>query len=127
MMNTETKWVCPRPIDIEKYVGFIYLVTFDDGYWYVGRKMFWSTTRKKVPGKVRMKVTVKESNWHTYPTSSDHVKKRLETCEADWTILHLCESKADMSYLEPLEILTRRSGRKDPLALNKRCPQIRNL
>lgn len=121
------KWQYPIKFDPQDYAGFIYKVEFPDGYWYVGRKLFHSTLRKKVPGKTRRKVHIKESDWQKYSTSSDHVKMKLKEMDAKWTILHLCKTKREMCYWEAFEILTQRTGQVDNKALNKQCPAIRQF
>lgn len=66
-------------IDPSKYFGFIYLVHCKEtGQFYIGKKQFNSITKKKVTGKVRKKTVVKESDWKTYATSSEYIKRDLE-------------------------------------------------
>lgn len=112
---------------IDKNVGFIYLITFPDGMWYVGRKLFWSTTRKKVAGRKNRKVVRKESDWQNYMSSSDHVKTKMLEQTPTREIIHLCESKREMCWWEAYEIINRRTGMVDLKALNKQCPAIRGF
>jgi len=87
--------------------GFVYLLTLNDGTLYVGRKAFWSTTKKKFTQREieamtnkrekKWKYVVKESDWRRYTGSSklfgskDVVKKE---------ILCIAKSKRNLSYLE---------------------------
>lgn len=128
MTTTDSKWKASKHFSPADYAGFCYMITFPDGSWYVGRKQFWSTTRKKVPGKTKRKVTKKESDWRTYCSSSEYVKAKLVDCpNPQWEILELCKTKRELGYWETYNIITRRKGIIDPLALNKQCPAIRQF
>lgn len=93
---------------IENYVGFVYVITdLSNNKKYVGKKLFFST-RKLPPlkGKSRRRTKVVESDWQVYYGSSDEVKTLVETNGGDSfkrEILHLCNSKGEMSYLEAKE------------------------
>ena len=63
----------------EDMYGFVYMITTPEGLKYIGKKQFFSIRRKKVPGKTRRKVTRKESDWKTYSSSSDIIKKMLKS------------------------------------------------
>lgn len=103
----------------EGAVGFIYMITFDNGDFYIGRKEFFSTRRTKVKGKIRKKVTVKESNWKTYNSSSEEVKGRVENGEKHAReVIHLCASKACLMYFEVYEQMTH-GVLCNPKAINK--------
>lgn len=93
---------------IENYVGFVYVITdLSNDKKYVGKKLF--TSKRRLPplkGKTRKRIVLKESDWMDYYGSSDEVKALLEEKGADnfrRDILHLCESKGVMSYLEAKE------------------------
>ena len=91
--------------DIGTYVGFVYVITeVSSGKKYVGKKGFWSRrTLKPLKGKTRKRKVVTLSDWKDYYGSSDTVKLLLEKNGPDAfkrEILHLCESKGEMSYME---------------------------
>lgn len=94
--------------DIGDYIGFVYLITdLSNNKKYIGKKNFWST-RKLPPlkGKTRKRVTKKESDWKDYFGSSEQVKLLVESHGRNnfkREILHLCNSKGMMSYLEAKE------------------------
>jgi len=93
------------PEDIE---GFVYVITDKrNDKKYVGKKKFWSVTRKPpLKGKTRKRVVRKESDWTKYYGSSELVNQLLvEHGEDNFhrEIIHLCKTKGEMSYLEAKE------------------------
>lgn len=87
----------------EDMYGFVYMITTPEGLKYIGKKQFYSIRRKKVPGKTRRKVTRKESDWKTYASSSDIVKKMLKVGnkqDFEFEILILCRTKGQQGYAE---------------------------
>lgn len=93
------------PDDIE---GFVYVITDKrNDKKYVGKKKFWSVTRKPpLKGKTRKRVVRKESDWMKYYGSSELVNQLLvEHGEDNFyrEIIHLCKTKGEMSYLEAKE------------------------
>jgi hypothetical protein len=90
---------------IGEYVGFVYIITMKDtGKKYLGKKLFVSR-RKLAPlkGKTRKRTVVKESDWMTYYGSSEEVKLLVEELGPDnfhREIVHLCNKRGEMSYLE---------------------------
>jgi hypothetical protein len=94
--------------NINNYVGFVYLITdLSNGKKYVGKKNFWSN-RKLPPlkGKTRRRSVKKESDWKDYFGSSEQVKMLVESegrNNFSREILHLCNTKGEMSYLEAKE------------------------
>ena len=93
------------PDDIE---GFVYVITDKrNDKKYVGKKRFWSVTRKPpLKGKTRKRVVRKESDWTKYYGSSELVNQLLvEHGEDNFyrEIIHLCKTKGEMSYLEAKE------------------------
>ena len=93
---------------IGDYVGFVYVITdLNNKKKYVGKKLF-NSTRRLAPlkGKTRKRKVTKESDWQDYFGSSDEVKMIVEENGRDSfyrEILHLCNSKGEMSYLEAKE------------------------
>jgi hypothetical protein len=94
--------------DIGDYVGFVYLITdLSNNKKYVGKKLF-TSTRKLAPlkGMKRRRTKVTESDWKTYYGSSEEVKLLVEENGVNnykREILHLCNKKGEMSYLEAKE------------------------
>lgn len=85
--------------------GFVYLITnTQNNRKYIGKKLFWFSKTKQVKGKKkRIKVL---SDWQTYYGSSDELLKDVLQYGNDnfqRTILHLCKSKGECSYLEAKE------------------------
>ena len=87
--------------------GFIYELELADGTKYIGKKAFWSTTKKKF-GKKRIaeitdkrlkhyEMVIKESNWRGYLGSSKTIIKESIISKR---ILLLCRSKKELSYME---------------------------
>lgn len=94
------------PDDFKEYVGFVYLITnMVTGQKYIGKKFFWSTTRKRIPGRKNRKVTIKESDWRKYKSSSKDVKADIKLLGEDnfrFEILKLCTSKTELTYTETM-------------------------
>lgn len=97
--------------DVGDNWGFVYLITnVKDGTKYIGKKQFYSVTRKIVKGRKNRKVIKKSSDWQTYYGSNDQLKTDLENLgEENFTreILHLCINKTECSYLEAYEQMVR--------------------
>ena len=93
-------------------VGFVYMITEKNtGKKYVGKKLFKSTNRlPPLKGKTRKRKVVKESDWKKYFGSSDLLKTLVEEHGQNAfhrEILHLCDTKGVMSYLELREQIER--------------------
>lgn len=102
-----------QPVDEidEKFVGFVYLIeNLVTGKKYIGKKLLqFSRTKTKTvtlksgekkKKKVKSKV---ESDWRTYWSSSDEVRKDVETLGEEnfrREILMFCLSKGTCSYYE---------------------------
>ena len=91
-----------------EWIGFVYIITdLDNNKKYVGKKNFWSTRRlPPLKGKKRRRVKKVESDWQNYYGSSEEVKLLLEQSgpkRFKREILHLCQTKGVMSYLEAKE------------------------
>lgn len=91
------------------HFGFVYLIeNLINGKKYIGRKYFSKAGTKQVNGKKR-KIR-KESDWATYYGSNETLQREVvEIGEHNFrrTILHLCASKSECSYLETAEIFKR--------------------
>jgi len=82
----------------EGVVGFVYIITREDGSYYVGKKSIYSTVKlKPLKGERRKRVVTKESNWKTYMSSNKEVQKWKDV---DKEILHWCLSKIELTYYE---------------------------
>jgi hypothetical protein len=95
----------------DKYIGFVYLIeNLVTGKKYIGKKLtkFSKTSTKTVAlkdgtkkkKKVRTKV---DSDWRTYWSSSDEVKKDVKELGEDnfkREILHFCLTKGTATYYE---------------------------
>jgi len=95
----------------EDCIGFVYLITnLTNGRKYIGKKLakFSKTTYKTVKlkngtkkkKKIRSKI---DSDWQTYWSSSDELKKDIELLgQNNFTreILFYCKSKSECTYLE---------------------------
>jgi hypothetical protein len=94
----------------ETAYGYVYLITNTiTGRKYIGKKLFWFRKTKQVKGKKkRIKV---ESDWRDYWSSSEEVKKDVETLGVDnfiREILYICPNKGSCNYLEAREQMDRR-------------------
>jgi hypothetical protein len=91
--------------DIDSYYGFVYTITNHvNNKKYIGKKLFWSSKTKQV-NKKKKKFKV-ESDWKDYYGSNDELKKDIEKYGKEnfsRTIIHLCKSKGECSYLEAKE------------------------
>lgn len=96
----------------EGYFGFVYLITnLKDGRIYVGKKQFATKTKSKISKREiaatktrkRVKITVKESNWKDYNSSSEELiadYTKLGAGAFEKRILEFCEDKRCLSYKE---------------------------
>ena len=91
------------------HFGYVYLIeNLITGRKYIGRKYFIKAGYKQVNGK-RKKIR-KTSDWEAYWGSNETLKAEVaELGEHNFrrTILHLCKSKSECSYMETFEIFTR--------------------
>lgn len=94
-----------------KAVSFVYLIeNMTNGKLYVGKKSFYSTTRKApLKGMKRKRVVTVESDWRSYTGSSTTLNDDIAAgANITKTILHICGSKGSASYLELKEQIDRK-------------------
>jgi len=94
----------------EEYYAFVYEIrNVETGKKYIGKKLLWFKSKKKVllkNGKKKAKKILVESDWRDYFGSSQEFLKEVESTGKDKyvrEILHLCKTKAEASYLEAHE------------------------
>ena len=97
---------------IEDYIGYVYCITdLKNNKKYIGKKLFRSTRRlAPLKGKTRKRTVIKESDWQDYFGSSEEVKLLVTELGADnfkREILHLCNTKGELSYMELKEQMLR--------------------
>jgi hypothetical protein len=105
MWTHKGKLVETLPDDCE---GFVYLITnLTNDKKYVGKKLArFKVTRPPLKGKKNKRRSSKESDWKTYWGSSDHLNADVASLgEESFTreILHYCQSRGMLSYLEAKE------------------------
>lgn len=97
-------WFFPTSFDINSCFGFVYrIINMQTGQSYIGKKNFWSTTRKAVKGKKRRQVIRKESDWKTYNSSSPSVQEDIRKYSESmfqFQILSLHVSKQELDFAE---------------------------
>lgn len=90
------------PEGMEAFVYIITLMHQGNPKFYIGKKNFYSTRRKKVVGKTRRVITISESPWQKYIGSSDTLKALLKEGAkiVGREILVLCKTPGSASYHE---------------------------
>ena len=88
--------------------GFVYLITnITNNRKYVGKKLArFKVTKPPLKGKRNKRRSSKESDWKTYWGSSDHLNADVASLGEDnfiREILHYCQSRGMLSYLEAKE------------------------
>jgi len=87
--------------------GFVYLITYTNGQKYIGKKQFWSVTKKKFGKKQLAEITdnrakkytmvTRENDWRKYIGSSKETKHlTVESKE----IVEVCEDRINLTYCE---------------------------
>lgn len=93
-----------RPLDEipEGIKAFVYVIEFNDGKFYYGKKQFYkSIKRPPLKGYKRHRRDTVESNWRKYCSSSNKVKQLVsEGREPTRKILRLCTSLKEASWYE---------------------------
>lgn len=94
-----------------KAIGFVYVIEFNSGDKYLGKKNLYSR-RKRNFGKKEAalvidkrkklyEMVIKESNWRTYESSNGEVKQRIKNGECHTkTILDWSYTPKELTYLE---------------------------
>lgn len=97
-------WEFDYEFDINDWYGFVYrIIEIPTGKEYIGKKQFFSRTRKTVKGRVNKKIVKKESDWKTYSSSSEHLIKAInETGKHNFKFLieSLHKTKGSLHYAE---------------------------
>ena len=97
-------WYFPTSFDPSSAVGFVYRITNKlTGKAYIGKKNFWSVTRKAVKGKKRKVRITKESDWKTYCSSSKEVQEDIRIHSEDNFLFHIIslhKTKQELDYAE---------------------------
>jgi len=109
MSGKNLNWIYQDKIftenDIANNYGFVYSIENSlTNRKYIGKKLFWSAKTKQVnKKKKRYKAP---SDWQDYYGSNEVLKKDIAEYGKEnftRTILHLCKSKGECSYLEAKE------------------------
>lgn len=92
----------------DQYEGFVYIITnTTNDKKYIGKKLAkFKTTKPPLKGRKNKRRGKKESDWRTYWGSSDLLQEDVEKLGEDQftrEIIHFCESRGVMSYLEAKE------------------------
>lgn len=94
-----------------KAIGFVYVIEFNSGDKYLGKKNLYSRRKRNFGKKEAALVTdkrkklyemvIKESNWRTYESSNGDVKQRVKNGECHTkTILDWAYTPKELTYLE---------------------------
>ena len=87
----------------EKSFAFIYMITFEDGSFYVGKKYMWKPNYTSGVNKGKSKGCYP---WQSYNSSSKEVKELIKSgLKYKKEILYFTYSKAETTYKETKEIL----------------------
>lgn len=97
-------WEFEHEFKPDEWFGFVYrIIDLDSNQEYLGKKQFFSKTRKNVKGRKNKKIVRKESNWKVYMSSSNHVKNAIEVKGKEkfkFLIESLHKTKGSLSYAE---------------------------
>lgn len=97
-------WQYPVDIDISEWFGFVYrIIEVDTGKEYIGKKQFFSHTRKKIANRKNRKKIIKESEWQSYTGSSKKLNEHIDNFGKDsykFFIESLHETRGSLYYSE---------------------------
>jgi hypothetical protein len=106
--NWDNQELLELHVKAKSALGFVYKITRkSDGKFYIGKKLLFFKTKKKRKGKRAVR-GLKESDWKSYYGSSNDLKvdvAKLGKAAFTREVIHICQSKFQMSYLELLEQL----------------------
>jgi len=98
------------PIDLDDWVGFVYLIEeIDTEMSYIGIKRFWKTIKRPpLKGKKNKRHEKVESDWRTYNSSSTLMQEKLEKNPGNYekVILKLCNSVSELKVYEAHSLLS---------------------
>lgn len=87
-----------------EYFGFVYIVYCRaTKRFYLGKKQFISQSKVKIAGSTRRKTVIRESDWKTYCTSSEYIKKDIVLYgkeQFDFYIVGLYKTKGGLRFAE---------------------------
>lgn len=112
-------WVLADNIKMEELpFGFIYEITNTvNNKKYIGKKQCFSKLKKApLKGRKNKRITIKESDWKTYTSSSNELNEDIVKLGKDkfiFKILKLCGSKWELGYFEIKEQIEREAILKD--------------
>lgn len=96
--------------DIQKFVGFVYIITNTiNNKKYIGKKQFYFTRRKKIKNRTNRKKITFESDWKEYYGSSEELSTDIKLFGKEKfkrEILYLCNDKSSMTLTEARELFT---------------------
>ena len=91
-------------VDLEPYVGFVYMITnVSNGKKYIGKKLFKNRKIQQVKGK-KKRILV-NSNWKDYWGSNKPLQEDVELLGQERfqrEVLMLCKGKGECNYFEAL-------------------------
>ena len=133
-MNNIGHWQFDKEFNPEEWVGFVYEIThLSSGRKYLGKKFFWSTTRKAVKDRKNKKKVVKESNWKSYTGSSKWLLSEIALHGKEnfsFKILSLHETRSSLAWSEVERIVSSNALRAKLMDgtkayFNALCPPIK--
>lgn len=70
-------WKTLKEVDINDYIGFVYVIEFSNKTRYIGAKKIWKKI-KQAPSTFKRKSGFIQSDWKTYTSSSSEVNDNIE-------------------------------------------------
>lgn len=84
-------------VDSGRYASFVYVIKFDDGSYYIGKKQIY----KGIRDISKLKSTTQSSNWPTYTGSSKSVNAMIDAGEDyEKYILYCFKTDAEATIVE---------------------------